>query len=95
MAVASILKCIMLSQLQVNIVEVHINEFATANMNKIYNGTQFEAIVFEGKLNSISIETLEQPLKTISYSARDYDQKSMSTRLDFNGRQSSLECEIK
>lgn len=94
MLTTSILKCIMLAQFQVSVVEVPIDEYAMANLNKIHNGIQFEATVIEGKLNSISIESLELPLKTMSYSSRDYDQKSLSSRLDFNGKQASIDCDI-
>ena len=90
----SILKCIMLAQFQVSVVEVPIDEYAMANLSKVHNGIQFEATVIEGKLNSISIESMELPLKTMSYSSRDYDQKSLSSRLDFNGKQASIDCDI-
>jgi hypothetical protein len=94
MIASTVLKCIMLAQFHVNVVEVPIDEYAMATMNKVHNGMQFEATVIEGKLNSIAIESLELPLKTMSYSSRDYQQRSLSTRLDFNGKQASMDCEI-
>lgn len=94
MITSTVLKCIMLAQFQVNVVEVPIDEYAMATMSKVHNGMQFEATVIEGKVNSISIESLELPLKTMSYSSRDYDQRSLSTRLDFNGKQASMDCDI-
>lgn len=94
MITSTVLKCIMLAQFQVNVVEVPIDEYAMATMSQVHNGMQFEATVIEGKVNSISIESLELPLKTMSYSSRDYDQRSLSTRLDFNGKQASMDCDI-
>ncbi len=94
MATTAILKCILLANFQVNITETPINEYAMVSMSKNHNGVLFEATVIEGKINSVSIELTDLPIKTMSYSTRDYDQKSFSTRLDFNGKQASLDCEI-
>lgn len=92
--VTAVLKCILLAQFQVSVVEVPIDEYAMATMQEVHNGVAFEATVLEGKLNSISIESQELPLKTMSYSSRDYEQRSLSSRLDFNGQQASIDCDI-
>lgn len=92
--VTAVLKCIMLAQFQVSVVEVPIDEYAMATMRKVHNGIQFEATVLEGKLNSISLESLSLPLKSMSYSSRDYEQRSLSSRLDFNGQQASIDCDL-
>lgn len=92
--VTAVLKCIMLAQFQVSVGEVPIDEYAMATMQKVHNGIQFEATVLEGKLNSISIESLSLPLKSMSFSSRDYEQRSLSSRLDFNGQQASIDCDL-
>lgn len=90
----TVLKCILLAKFQVAVVQVPVDEYAMATLSQVHNGVRFEATVIEAKLNSVSIESLEQPLKTMSYSMRDYEQRSLSTRLDFHGAQASMDCEL-
>ncbi len=89
-----ILKCIMLAKFQVLVLETPVDEYAMANINQIHNGVQFEATVFEGRLNSVMIENLELGVKTMSYSFKDYEQRSLSTRLDIKNEQATLDCEL-
>lgn len=89
-----ILKCIMLAKFQVLVLEIPVDEYAMANINQIHNGVQFESTVFEGRLNSVMIENLELGVKTMSYSFKDYEQRSLSTRLDIKNEQATLDCEL-
>lgn len=90
-----ILSCMLLAGFQLKSVETPIDEWATATINDTHNGVVFEATVFEGKLNSVMIEVPEQGMKTFSYSSRDYDQKNLTTMLDWKGGHSSIGCDIK
>lgn len=95
MVAAAVLKCVMLAGFYLESVEVPVNEYATATISKFHNGAQFEALVFEGRLNSIMIEIPEIGAKTMSYSSRDFEQKSMSTNLVVGNTQATMDCEIK
>jgi len=90
-----ILSCMLLAGFQLKSVEAPIDEWAMATINETHNGGNFEATVIEGKLNSVGIEVPEYGLKTFSYSSRDYDQKNLTTMLDWKGGHSSIECDIK
>lgn len=94
MITAAVFKCIMLAGFQVEIVEVPVTEYETANISKLHNGAQFEAQVMEGRLNSVSIEVPSIEAKTMSYSFKDYQQRSMSTNLSVKNTQASIDCEI-
>nr|BDT29820.1 hypothetical protein BHI3_32860 [Bacteriovorax sp. HI3] len=89
-----ILKCILLAKFQVDVVETPISEYEMATMNKLHNGVAFEATVLEGRLNSVSIEDPATSAKTMSYSMKDYTQRSLSTKLDVLNTHSSVDCEI-
>lgn len=93
MVTGVILKCIMLAKFHVDIVETPISEYAMATINKIYNGVQFESTVLEGRLNSITIE-IPNKGKTMTYST-DYNQRTLSARLEVVDETATIDCEIK
>lgn len=94
MLTTAVLKCVMLAKFHVDVVETPISEYAMATMNKVHNGVQFEATVLEGRLNSIMIENPAISAKTMSYSMKDYEQRSLSTTLNVNNEHASMDCEI-
>ena len=94
MIAGAILKCVMLAKFQVEVVETPISEYEMATMNKVHNGVQFEATVLEGRMNSVTIEDPVTVAKTMSYSMKDYTQRSLSTTLDVKQEHASLDCEI-
>lgn len=94
MIAGAILKCVMLARFQVEVVETPISEYEIATMNKVHNGVSFEATVLEGRMNSVTIEDPSQSAKTMSYSMKDYTQRSLSTNLDVKNQYSSIDCEI-
>lgn len=94
MIAAAVFKCVMLAGFHVEVIEVPVTEYETANISKLHNGAQFEAQVLEGRLNSVSIEIPEIGAKTMSYSFKDYQQRSLSTNLSVNNTQASIDCEI-
>jgi hypothetical protein len=89
-----ILKCILLAKFQVLVLETPVNEYAMATIAQDHNGVHFEGTVIEGRMNSVSIEYLKNGPKSMSYSSRDYDQKSLSLTLDNKKEHASLDCEI-
>ncbi|MBC7713469.1 MAG: hypothetical protein H7177_09025 [Rhizobacter sp.] len=89
---AAILKCILLAKFHTDIVETPISEYAMATMNKVHNGVQFEATVFEGRMNSISIE-IPEIAKMMSYST-DYTQQTLSGKLEVKDEYATIDCEI-
>jgi hypothetical protein len=90
----TILKCILLAKTHVLVLEAPINEYAMATITKTYNEVNFEATVIEGRLNSVMIEYPAHGVKTMSYSIKDYEQRSLVTNLDFKNEHASLDCEI-
>ena len=94
MTTVALLKCIMLAKFQVEVVETPISEYEIATMNKVHNGVVFEATVLEGRMNSISIENPELGAKTMSYSMKDYTQRSLTTNLEIKQEYASMDCEI-
>ena len=94
MLAATIFKCILLAKTQVLVLETPIDEYATATISQTFNGVNFEGTVFEGRVNSVTIEYPEYEAKTMSYSTNDYEQRSLSTRLDIKNEHASIECEI-
>lgn len=94
MVAAAILKCVLLAQFQVQVIQTPIDEYATAAINHTYNGASFEGTVFEGKLNSVKIELPAAGAQTMSFSSRDPFQKGLSTQLDVKNDHASIECEI-
>lgn len=94
MVATAILKCILLAKFQVDVVQVPIDEYATATINRTHNAVNFEATVFEGRVNSLKIEFPESGVQTMSFSSRDYDQKALSTHLDVKNEHASADCEI-
>lgn len=94
MITATILKCILLAQTQVLVLETPVSEYAMATISQEHNGVHFEGTVIEGRMNSVSIEYLKGGPKSMSYSIRDYEQKSLSLTLDHKNEHASLDCEI-
>jgi hypothetical protein len=94
MIAMTFLKCMMLANFQVEIIQTPIDEYAMATINHLHNGALFEGTVVEGKLNSVSIEIPSLEAKTLSYAMRDHEQVSLSTRLDVKTTHASIDCEI-
>lgn len=92
--ITTILKCILLAKTQVLVLETPVNEYAMATIAQAHNGVQFEGTVIEGRMNSVSIEYLNGGPKSMSYSIRDYEQKSLSINLDYQSEHASLDCEL-
>lgn len=90
-----VLSCLVVAAGQMHSIQKPVDEWAMATVNHAQNGIVFEGTVVEGKLNSVSIEVPAQNLKTFSYSVKDYNQKSLTTVLDWkeNGH-ASIDCEI-
>ena len=93
MVAGAILKCIMLAKFHVDVVETPISEYAMATMNKVHNGVHFEATVFEGRMNSISID-FPEVARTMTYST-DYNQRTLATRLEVKNEYATIDCEIR
>ncbi len=94
MVASAVFKCIMLAGFHVEVVEVPVTEYETAHISQLHNGAQFEASVMEGRLNYVSIEIPEIGAKTMSHSFKDYEQRSMSTRLEVKNTLATMDCEI-
>jgi hypothetical protein len=94
MLATTVLKCILLAKTQVLVLEQPIDEYATATISQTFNDVNFEGTVFEGRLNSVSIEYPKYSAKTMSYSTKDYEQRSLSTNLDIKNEHASIDCEI-
>lgn len=94
MMTTTILKCILLAKAQVLVLETPISEYAMATIAQDHNGVHFEGTVVEGRMNSVSIEFLRGGPKSMSYSIKDYEQRSLSINLDHKNEHASLDCEI-
>ena len=93
MVAGAILKCIMLAQFHVEVVETPISEYAMATMNKVHNGVEFESTVIEGRLNSITIE-IPGKGRTMTFST-DYNQRTLGARLELaNEPAATIDCEV-
>ncbi len=94
MITATIFKCILLAKTQVLVLEAPVNEYAMATIAQDHNGVHFEGTVVEGRVNSVSIEYLKGGPKSMSYSIKDYGQRSLSVTLDHKKDHASLDCEL-
>lgn len=90
----TIFKCILLAKTQVLVLETPVNEYAMATIAQDHNGVHFEGTVVEGRVNSVSIEYLKGGPKSMSYSIKDYEQRSLSLNLDHKNEHASVDCEL-
>lgn len=91
---AAILKCILLAQGYIDVSSTPIDEYAMATLNRSFKGTQLEATVVEGKLNSVKLTMPKYKAESFNYSIKDYEQKSLSTKLTVQNEFTSVDCEI-
>jgi len=89
-----VLKCILLAKFQTIVLEAPVDEYASANINRVHNGFHFVGNVFEGKINFVMIENVAKEIKTMSFSYRGNEQRSLSTKLDIKNEQATLDCEL-
>jgi hypothetical protein len=94
MGTSLILKCVLLASGHVAIATAPISEYAMAEIKQNFNGTHFVATVIEGKVNSILIKFIKEKIETSSYSMNNYEQRSLSSQLNFKKMHSSLDCEV-
>lgn len=94
MLATTVLKCILLAKTNLLVIEVPVSEYAMATIEKTFNEVYFEGTVIEGRMNSVLIRYPKLGVETMSYSTRDYEMKSLTTRLDVMGEHASIECEI-
>lgn len=94
MIATTILKCVLLAKTQVLVLEAPVNEYAMATISQNHNGVHFEGTVVEGRMNSVSIEYLKGGPKSMSYSIKDLEQRSLSINLDHKKEHAGLDCEL-
>lgn len=94
MVAATVLKCILLAKTNLLVLEVPIDEYAMAGIEKTFNGVYFAADVLEGRMNSVLIRYPEYNVQTMSYSTKDYQLEALSTRLDVQSEYATIDCEI-
>jgi hypothetical protein len=89
-----ILKCILLAKTHVLTLEMPVNEYGMATLNRLHNGVQFEATVMEERMNSVRITFPKQKTETTAFSTRGYEMKALSTHLNIGKEHASMDCEI-
>ena len=90
-----VLFCVLWAKPNIELFEVPVNEYAMADMNRNFGEFNFEASVFEEKMNSVKITHLPTQISTQANSSSDYQQKSLYIKLDLGEEQASLDCEMK
>ncbi len=90
-----VLFCILWSKPQVELVEVPVNEYAMAAMNKEFGEFNFEADIFEEKMNSVKITHLPSQISTQANASADRQQRSLYINLNLGEKQASLDCEMR
>ncbi len=87
------LKCTLLANGNVKTLEVPVHD-AMATINATHNGFQFEATVFEERMNSVRISHPGSESETMSYSPSDYTLRTLTTNLKIKDSYASVDCEV-
>ena len=90
-----VLFCILWSKPEIQLVEVPINEYATADVNQDFGAFHFEGNVFEGRMNSVKIVHIPTQFSTEAFSANDHQQRSLYVKLEMDQFAASLSCELR
>lgn len=90
-----ILACTLWGAPNVELVEVPVSEYGTAEMNQQVGQFQFEASVMEERLNYIKITHVPSEASTQASAPSAYSHKSLSLRMNTKTSQASLDCDVK
>ena len=90
-----VLFCILWAKPQTELFEVPVNEYAMADMNREFGEFQFEASIFEEKMNYVKITHLPTKIMTEANSSANYQQRSLYNKLDVGTTEGSLDCEMR
>lgn len=90
-----VLYCILWAKPNVEIIQVPVNEYAMADINHDFGEFNFEASVFEEKMNSVKITHRPTQISSQANASADYQQRSFYLKLDLGEKQASLDCEMK
>lgn len=90
-----VLFCIMWSKPDIKLIEVPVNEYAMAMINENHQDFNFYADVFEEKMNSMKITHIQSNISSQVHAPNDYQQRSLSLKLDAGVNEASLDCEMR
>ncbi|MEQ1722055.1 MAG: hypothetical protein ABL930_02700 [Pseudobdellovibrio sp.] len=90
-----VLFCILWSKPEVKLIEVPVSEYATATVNENHGDFNFYADVFEEKMNSVKITHIQSNISSQVSAPNDYQQRSLSLKLDAGLNEASLDCEMR
>ena len=91
-----VLACVLWAKPDVQLVDVSVNDYGTASMQKDFNGFAFEASVIEEHMNSVKITSQKKSNSSAeSYAPTDPFLRSLTIRLSADDQETSLDCEVK
>ena len=90
-----VLFCVLWSKPEVKLIETKVNEYAMATMNENFGDFNFYADVIEEKVNSLKLTHLPTQISTFVTAPRDYQQRSLYTKLEIGQVEGSLDCEMR
>ena len=91
-----VLACVLWAKPNVELIEVPVDQYGTATMQKDFNGFSFESSIIEEHMNSVKITYKKSDTSAESYAPTDPLLKSLTIRMSTSDdQQASLDCEIK
>lgn len=90
-----ILACVLWAKPNVDLVEVPVDEYGVATMQKDFGNFIFEGTVIEEHMNSVKIAYKKSESSGESYAPTDPLLKSLSIRLLAGEDEATLDCEVK
>lgn len=90
-----ILFCIMWSKPDIQLIEVPVSEWGIAEVNQNHGDFNFYADVMEEKMNSMKITHIQSNISSQVHAPNDYQQRSLSIKLDAGVNEASLDCEMR
>lgn len=93
--ISYVLFCIMWSKPEVKLIEVPVSEWAMATVNENHGDFNFYADVIEEKMNSMKITHINSNISSQVHAPNDYQQRSLSLKLDAGVNEAGLDCEIR
>ncbi len=93
--ISYVLVCILWSKPEIKVISTPVDQYAMAFVDETFGEFKYEASVVEGRMNSVKILHLKKDVSSHSYSASDFQLRSLVTRLQVGQEESSLDCDVR
>ncbi len=90
-----LLFCTLWSKPDLKLVQVPVNESATADVNEDFGNFHFEGSVNQGRMNSVKIVHIPSRFYTEAYAPDDGMQTSLYVKLEMDQVAASLTCDLR